>query len=141
MKNQILKGVWAASLVGALAVLAIPAEAADISAKIPFSFVVNGKTLPPGTYHVTTSFAAGALLVRGTSSGVFAMGTAMESRDSDAKLVFHKYGDQYILRQAWLGNGRGRELPETREERELIRTARNGSKLASALELVVIQGF
>ena len=140
MKNQILKGVWAAGLVGALAVLAIPAEAAEISAKIPFSFVVNGKTLPPGTYHVSTS-ANQALLVRGyDSGGVFAMGNSMESRDSDAKLVFHKYGAQYILREAWLGNGRGRELPETRQERELIRTARNFGKLAS-VERVVIQGF
>jgi hypothetical protein len=140
MKNQILKGVWAASLVGALAVLAIPAEAAEISGKIPFSFVVNGKTLPPGTYHVSTS-ANQALLVRGYDAGVFAMANSMESRDSDAKLVFHKYGDQYILRQVWLGNGRGRQLPETRQERELIQTARNGGKLASAFERVVIQGF
>lgn len=70
MKKQILRGVCAASLVGALAVLSVPAEAAEISAKIPFSFDVNGKTLPPGTYRVSTQAAQGALLVRGFNDGV-----------------------------------------------------------------------
>lgn len=141
MKKQILKGVWAASLVGALAVLSVPAEAAEISAKIPFSFVVNGKTLPPGTYQVTTQVVPGALFVRGFSDGAFILATSMQSnRDTDAKLVFHKYGDRYILRQAWLGNGNGRQLPESRLERELARTERSG-KLASTLERVVIAGF
>lgn len=141
MKKQILRGVCAASLVGALAVLSVPAEAAEISAKIPFSFDVNGKTLPPGTYRVSTQAAQGALLVRGFNDGVFVLATSMESsRDSDAKLVFHKYGDRYILRQAWLGSGRGRQLPQSRLERELAKMERGG-KLASTFERVVIAGF
>lgn len=138
MKKQILKGALAASLIGALAVLSVPAEAAEISAKIPFSFIVNGKTLPPGTYQVSTEVARGALLVRGVSDGVFILATSMESsRDSDAKLVFHKYGDRYILRQAWLGGGNGRQLPESRLERELARNERSG-KVALTFERVVI---
>lgn len=141
MKKQILRGVWAASLVGALAVLSVPAEAAEISAKIPFTFTVNGKTLPPGTYQVSTEVVRGALFVRGFSDGAFVLATSMESnRDNDAKLIFHKYGDRYILRQAWLGNGSGRQLPESRLERELAKMERGG-KLASTFERVVIAGF
>lgn len=141
MKNQILRGVWAASLVGALAVLSVPAEAAEITAKIPFSFTVNGKTLAPGTYHVSTEVSRGALLVRGVDDGAFILVTRMESaRDTDPKLIFHKYGDRYILRQAWMGNGSGRELPQSRLERELAKLERGG-KLASTFERVVIAGF
>lgn len=140
MKKQILKLAWVASLVGAFAVVCIPAQAAEISAKIPFSFMVYGKTLPPGTYQVTTK-NAGVLLVRSSSDGVFVLAGRMEStQDSDPKLVFHKYGDRYILRQAWLGGGSGRLLPESRLERELARSERSG-KLASTLERIVIAAF
>jgi hypothetical protein len=141
MKKQILKGAWAAGLVGVLAVLSLPAEAQDISAKVPFSFVVAGKTLPPGAYRMSTQ-GNGALLVRGQDAGAFVMAGRSESSDAaDPKLIFHKYGDQYILRQAWLGGGSGRLLPESRLERELLSAARTGGRLANAFERVVIQGF
>ena len=69
MTKQLLKGFWAASLVVALAVLSVPAQAAEIRAKIPFSFTVNGKTLPAGTYSVSSEAAQGVLLVRGFGHG------------------------------------------------------------------------
>lgn len=138
MKKHIVRAVWAASLVGALALVSLPAEAGEISAKVPFSFEVAGKTLPPGTYNLSNTDAA--LLVRSLGSGVFVMGTRIDSSDRDAKLIFHKYGERYLLRQVWMGNGTGRQLPVTRSERELISAARSGGKLAST-ERVVIQGF
>ena len=41
----------------------------------------------------------------------------------ETKLVFHRYGDQYVLREVWTGEGVGRELPESRFEREVLEEA------------------
>jgi len=138
MTKQLLKGFWAASLVAVLAVLSVPAQAAQIRCQIPFSFTVNGKTLSAGTYSVSTEFVQGGLLVRGFGHGAVVLANSIESpKDTGAKLVFHKYGDQYILRQAWMGAGRGRELPESRLERTLAGAAQD-RKVADAFEKVVI---
>ncbi len=138
MTKQLLKGFWAASLVAVLAVLSVPAHAAEIRAKIPFSFTVNGKTLPAGTYSVSTEAVQGGLLVRGFGHGAVVLTNSIASgKDTGAKLVFHKYGEQYILRQAWMGGGSGRELPESRLERTLARSAQD-RKVADTFEQVVI---
>ena len=130
--------LWAVSLVAVLAVLAIPADAAQIQCKVPFAFTVNGKTLPAGTYTVSTNGSQGSLLVRGFGHGAFSVTGRVESRTDDtARLVFHRYGDQYVLRQAWMGGGSGRELPESPEERELARAARS-EKASARLDRVVV---
>lgn len=137
MKNWFGKAAWAATLVAVLAVLAVPAEAGEIRAKVPFSFTVNGKALPPGTYTVST-IQGSVLSVRGLNRGAVVLTNGLSSNDdTQAKLIFHKYGEHYILRQAWMGNGTGRELPRPRLERELAETARKG-KVAIAFERVAI---
>lgn len=138
MTKQLLKAFWAAGLVAVLGVLSVSAEAAEIRCNVPFSFTVNGKTLPPGTYHVSVEAAQGTLFVRGSAQAALSLtGQIQSSKDTDAKLVFHKYGDQYILKQAWMGGGGGRELPESRLERTLARAAQD-RKLATRFERVVV---
>jgi hypothetical protein len=40
---------------------------------------------------------------------------------SRAKLVFHRYGDQYFLYQVWAaGATSGRQFPKSRSEREVL---------------------
>jgi hypothetical protein len=46
------------------------------------------------------------------------------------KLVFHRYGDEYILREVWMGSS-GYQLPQTSRERELA-SGRSGAATASA---------
>src|SRR5437870_2447205 len=58
MTKQLLKGFWAASLVAVLAVLCVSAEAAEIRCNVPFSFTVNGKTLPAGTYRASSGWSS-----------------------------------------------------------------------------------
>jgi hypothetical protein len=136
MTKQLLKGLWAVSLVAVFAALSVPVEAAEVSCKIPFSFTVNGKTLPEGSYRVSTT--AGALLIRGFSNGAFTLTNPVESnKPGAARLVFHKYGDQYFLRQVWTGGGSGRELPQPRLQRSMARGAQDG-KVATGFEQVVI---
>jgi len=136
MTKQLLKGFWAVSFVAVFAALSVPVEAAEVAARIPFSFTVNGKTLPQGSYHVSTN--GGTLFIRGFKTGAFALTNGVESRDrSAAQLVFHKYGDQYVLRQVWMGAGSGRELPQPRVERSLAKGAQDG-RVATGFERVVI---
>lgn len=137
MRERKVKGVWLASLLAVLAVVSVSvrAEAGEIRANVPFSFMVNGETLPPGTYTVTT-VQGHVLFVRGFGSGAVVLTNGLASRDeTQPKLVFHKYGERYILRQAWMGGVSGRELPQSRLERELKQTARNG---AVEVEQVVV---
>jgi len=132
MRTQILKGASLALVLGVLALSApAPVAAADIRANVPFSFTVNKKVLPPGKYDVSNS-AAHALLIRGFGAGAIVMGQRTESATSTSpKLVFHRYGDEYILREVWMGSGSGHKLPETRRERELA-GGRSGAATASA---------
>jgi len=51
--------------------------------------------------------------------------------------VFHKYGDQYILKEAWMGGVSGRELPTSRLERTLAKAAQD-PKVATSVERVVV---
>lgn len=135
MTKQLLKGFLAVSLVAVVAALSVPVEAAEIGCKVPFRFAVNGKTLPEGTYQISTN--DGKLFVRGYAAGAFVLTNGVASNEpSPARLVFHKYGDQYILRQVWMGGGSGRELPQPRLERSLATGAQAGK--VAVLEEVVI---
>jgi hypothetical protein len=99
---------------------------------IPFSFIVGQKTLPAGEYTVEPNRrdSDNVWLVQSSDRRVTALFTTMPVRANEtqekAKLVFHKYGDQYFLSQIWTaGDIGGRELPMRRPEREL---AKNGVK-------------
>jgi hypothetical protein len=109
-----------ATMVAVSAMSVRPASAAALECRIPFSFVVNDTTLPAGTYRVDASAAQGLLEVRDMRHGAFALGIALDDRRTpETKLVFHRYGDQYVLREVWMGEGVGRELPEPPLERAL----------------------
>jgi len=95
--------------------------------RIPFSFVVNGKTLPAGEYSVrqpNSGINESFVRIQGTVQkvGALVMSTpTMESssaRPGTARLVFHRYGDQYFLSQIWTADDRGGQIPQTRKERE-----------------------
>ena len=134
MRNLLLKGLGAVTVMGALAAMTVPAEATDVRAKIPFTFTVSKATLPPGTYSLTTN-GTSALLVRGAGSGAVSLTLSVQNSDqSEAKLVFHRYGEQYVLREVWSG-GQGRKLIEPKIERELI--ARNGVASMQVVEVAI----
>lgn len=134
MTNRI-KTLWAAALIALFTAAASPTQAGQVQVQVPFSFSVNSATtLPPGVYTLATTDVLGTVLVRGASGRAFSITNRLESQQQrDAKLVFHKYGDNYILRQVWMGNGEGRALPRTRLERELME-----QKVAGSHELVTI---
>jgi hypothetical protein len=124
LKTPIVAGFGAVISVAALVLVPAPARADVIRCQVPFSFTVHGKTLPPGTY--TFSDESQALLVRGNTDAALALTNRLESRTEDeAKAVLEKDGDEYILKETWMGEGVGRELlrPRTNGER---RTSADG---------------
>jgi hypothetical protein len=136
MRKRLLRALCALSVIVSLAALAVPAEASEISFTIPFSFIVNGQTLPPGIYRVTNERTV--VLVQSYSHGAAVVTNRAESRNDRApSVVFHRYGDQYILVQAWMDGGRGRVVPTSRLERELMEAARRASATKTFERIVV----
>jgi hypothetical protein len=114
LKTQ-LSFVLAAGVAASLALTGSPAAAAELRAQIPFAFQMGGKTLPAGTYQVSTS--QGVLGVHGYDGGVFVMTDRLESNGDqetawqNPTLVFERNGGDYRLIEVWTGSRNGRKLP------------------------------
>src|SRR5262249_30526256 len=133
MKNVLLKGLGAMSVIGMLAA-ATAAQATDVRAQIPFTFSISKQTLPPGTYTVSTE-GTSTLFVRGSSGGALSLTSALQdNKQTGAKLVFHRYGDRYVLREVW-SDSHGRKPAQPAIERELI--ARNGVASMQVVEVAI----
>ena len=119
MRRKLGRGVWAAGLVGVLAALGATAQAGDVKATVPFEFSVNNTALPAGEYTLSTIGASAAVLVRGYRSSALALSNAMEDpKGGTPRLVFHRYGTRYVLREIWTDGTSGRQLPPSRAEHE-----------------------
>ena len=135
MKLQLVNILKRAGLLCAilLATLVVSAHAQSpsnrVTAQIPFDFNIGDKMLPSGKYSVGRVRQNADDIVlsiddeRGHSKGIH---TSIPVRNLDltdnAKLVFHRYGDQYFLYQVWpAGTTTGRQFPASRSERDAQR--------------------
>jgi hypothetical protein len=117
-------------VIGLAAAGTIPAQSLRVQANIPFSFVVNGKTLPAGEYNVRRATSPDMLSIRAVGGGegafsTYAPTTEPSPHQGTARLVFHRYGNQYFLSEVWGSNGQGDQIPPTPRERELIAHGHN----------------
>lgn len=107
----------ALALAGALALLVVaatPSPAADLKARVPFPFTVDGRELSAGTYQLTVT--SGVVVLHSHGGGTITVTSPLLSPGSrGAKLVFHRQGDRYRLFQVWNGEF-GRQLPRSRQE-------------------------
>ena len=84
-------------------------SAQKVVANIPFAFHVGQTRLPAGKYTMTVmnpSSDRKILRIRnadGRASAMILTTSALGNATDDAKLVFHRYGDQYFFAQAQLG--------------------------------------
>ena len=100
-----------------------------LTAQIPFDFSIGDQKLPSGKYSVgrLRQYSDDAVLSIDDEKGHSkAIRTSIPVRNLDlnenAKLVFHRYGDQYFLYQVWpAGTTTGRQFPKSRSEREAQR--------------------
>ena len=120
MKTHVLR----VSIVALLVAVAGHAQSSlPLHANIPFNFVAGSATLNAGLYTVDQG-NAGLINMRTTDgeTGTFLFAAAGEcaGNQTASRLVFHRYGNTYLLSQIWTaGNNCGRQVPVTRREREL----------------------
>jgi len=101
------------------------------TANVPFAFSMNQGSMPAGGYEIS-SVRDNVIAVHNLDTKEVRLLIAsmhVESSQASgaphAKLVFHKYGDQYFLAQIWDGQSRtGIAWPESKLEKEL-QTASN----------------
>ena len=116
MTKRMLSVLSAVTLVAMLAPLSVRIGAAEVNCLIPFSFSVNGRPMPAGSYSFETLGASG-LIIKGANDRTVVMGTRTGSVGrTDPKLVFEKSGDHYTLREIWMGSNYGHELRPTHQE-------------------------
>ncbi|HUO13440.1 MAG TPA: hypothetical protein VMX38_00515 [Verrucomicrobiae bacterium] len=122
MKKQIL---IVASFVLAVGAIVAPAGAqAVVYARIPFSFVVLGKTLPAGEYTLTSE--PHELKIRDAEHRLVAVVLADEIagrfKGASGQLTFHCYGERCFLGELESKrDGQGRQLLMSKMEREAAR--------------------
>lgn len=121
MKKQLLAIVATLSIVITLTVTGLASLNTKITAKIPFDFMVSGKTLPAGSYTVSPGAIKGTLTIRNNDNRAVVSVIAMEAADKGkgkARLVFRRYGNQHFLARVYDGiSGNGQELPKSKAER------------------------
>src|SRR5215469_4895643 len=104
---------------------------------IPVAFTVEQTVLPAGDYVVTHPSAKAIALKRvGGPETLIALTnyTATSHVLQTPRLIFHRYGSQYFLAQAWMPNSdQGYEFYASARE---IQVARNGGQ--DVVELAVL---
>jgi hypothetical protein len=138
MYNRLVTGLAA---VAALAIVA-PVHAQQdfrVIARVPFAFAVGNTNLPRDTYRLSRMNGhPDMLLLRGERTGAFVRGNEERvPRDgAPPSLLFHRYGDQYFLRQIrWEGAAR-LDLPETKAERDAAEGRAN--RAAAVMTTIII---
>lgn len=148
MKKHILKGVSILTLLVAVAFVTAVAPAkgqsVTLRANVPFEFSVGDKTLAPGEYRVTRNDSV-QMTVAGREGSAIRLSIAIESNEvqKQAKLVFHRYGENYFLSEVWTaGDKTGRKLLKSKQERrieeQLAKTFSKSELAQSAYEVVEI---
>ncbi len=110
-------------------------------ANVPFDFSMDQKLMPAGAYEISSPDGR-VLVVRNLDTREARLmiepmhvEASQGSAIPRAKLVFHKYDDQYFLVQIWDGQNRiGIAFPESKREQEL----KLASNTAPQPEVVVI---
>lgn len=99
----------------------------NVVADIPFAFSVGHKTMPAGEYSVKTILSSNSgLLIQSADRKNLAIRLSVETDrrkgKTNARLIFHRYGERYFLAEVWNGSDQtGRQLLKSQEERAMER--------------------
>jgi hypothetical protein len=136
MKLKTMGNFAALSLTAILTIATANAQAGRVSADIPFDYSVAGKTMPAGEYSVDIQ-SNGLIVLRSRehADSAILFGGKVESHkvQTEASLVFTKYGDKYFLSKIWAlpGTNAGIEVPPSRAEREQVAQLREQVNLTA----------
>jgi hypothetical protein len=146
MKKQILKIFSMLSLFVTLAVGSVYAQSElRLKVNIPFEFSVGNEALPAGEYTVRQLYPDVLVIENadGSATEIFStIGARASKAPDESSLVFHRYGDEYFLSTIWMtGNNIGREIFQSRAEREGIRARSNLSKSSTERQTVSLVAY
>jgi hypothetical protein len=121
-------------LLAAVSVYVQAQERPLLTATVPFAFTVENSNLPAGAYTVSILPPYNMIKVQSADGRKATMISAIPSRklgeSKQAKLVFHRFGNEYFLAQVWeQGSNVHRDLRSGNRAREL---ARSGDRIQSA---------
>ena len=97
------------------------AQSNDTISKVPFAFNVGTSVMPADTYRVSEfGGQTGVFMISGFRHSAIVLSEPDGRTAVDQpQLVFHKYGDQYFLREIRLAGNTGFSLPESKQERQV----------------------
>jgi hypothetical protein len=126
MKNNVYGALMILALAMIVSVAPLAQAQARTRASVPFEFSLDQKSMPAGIYEIS-ALNNRVLLVRNLETKDARL--VIESMNVEAstaagiphaKMVFHKYGDQYFLAELWNGQSSiGIAFPESKQEKEL----------------------
>ena len=93
------------------------AQQSEVLAKVPFDFVVEGRTLPAGTYRIEPQ--GDFLLIDSLDGKAAAFATAIQgdtSADGEAELYFHVVGGERFLRRILFAGSEGQRGDPTLQD-------------------------
>ena len=99
------------------------AQGTETVTNIPFAFTAGDTKLPQDRYRISPMPGQNSVfMIRGERNGVVLMTRIdrLNDRVPAPSLTFHRYGDQYFLREVQLGDGRLLHLTQSRAEGEYI---------------------
>lgn len=124
--NMIIAAIVLATVAGVSTAQAQSSPKLNLTANIPFDFKVGDKALPAGEYTVicvNPTSSVKVLQIRsksGTASAMVRTNSVNGLSQDNARLVFHRYGDQYFFAQAWMAaEGIGMQAPQSKAMKAL----------------------
>jgi hypothetical protein len=108
----------------------------NLRADVPFNFNVGKSTLPAGDCGVVIADKVARIACADDQAGIVGQ-EARKDHTGTAKLVFHKYGDQYFLAEVWT-ESKGLILSETPAEKEMRASAADSKYTTMAVLLHAI---
>ena len=95
----------------------------NLSVTVPFGFELGSHHLAPGTYTIARPFE-NILAVRNRSDSGMNLTRWEDSKPASAgKVVFHRYGNRYFLREVWPAMSAAHlECSESKQERQVRRS-------------------
>ena len=139
MKQAIYKVMVLAVLL-AIPAATLYAQQTGSRFSVPFSFVVNGYSLPAGDYFIEGLWWNAVAFHHGKGQANLILMAERGTRTQEVKtrLIFHKYGDQYILAKAELPNTDFSRAFQTTAVSHVIKVA--GTTAQARPEIVEIAG-
>ena len=113
------------------------AQTTNVTARIPFDFVVGKQMLPAGEYTLrSVGHSGNALAIRSEQGATqITLTNATENSKPAEKtvLIFHRMGDEYFLAEIWVeGNSRGRALPRSPVETQMAMNHKDSESVIMA---------